>query len=467
MKKAKSSPTSQLSEKVESKSPSSLTNNLSIAKNAERFFLTEGIKISIIDSERRLWNKYDSVDIVMLLEGSNAKFKSISPKIFHWVRRMLGLSDALILQSFGIDEDSVIKIGESLFSSADGKYLIYSVTKEHFEDIRDKAAKMNTHYEKPSFLLPYLHLFSFEFEGQERYYTMTPAFDKETNIVYGLQNDLKGVNMFTESSSNAINTTDTTASNHQTNSNSKKNTKHTKHTKHTENTENTENTKNTSFAAYFSSSSKRQSYYIDESSPTGNVRFPMLAKERKDILSKLARDIAYLTKQNKIGYKLLVGVGPKVARRPRIQVWIVDYHKSYIKEGGSKKFFRFGKTKVKTPEEYARWLLETFNQHIEVVEGGWLLANFETKTLPPTSYYTRSVKSLKSIFKKGSEIFLNKPKALLIAELGYSLSDAENKKQKKYKKLIRRLKLVLINAFYRLRFYMLMPYFAILSLFYW
>ncbi|WLF78426.1 hypothetical protein PVL30_002165 [Lodderomyces elongisporus] len=115
-----------------------------------------------------------------------------------------------------------------------------------------------------------------------------------------------------------------------------------------------------------------------EGCPTGNVRFPLLTKEREDILHKLQRDTTHLIARNKTGYKLLVGVERKVGSRPGIQVRIVDYHRTYTRERGFRRFFRFfrfGGANVKTPEEYAAWLIKTLDQHIEVIEGELHLEN--------------------------------------------------------------------------------------------
>ncbi|EDK45762.1 predicted protein [Lodderomyces elongisporus NRRL YB-4239] len=172
----------------------------------------------------------------------------------------------------------------------------------------------------------------------------------------------------------------------------------------------------------------------------GTIGIPMLAEERENLLLKLSQQTKHLVAQKRTNYKLVIGIVFNEKIRPKIQVWFDAHHRIYKGEGRIKTLFRFGKAKARTPEEYASWLLESLDQHIEVIEGELHPENFEITTPPLSTSLTCFLNSIKASFKKVFKLFLNLSKALRIAELGQSLINAKNKKLKKPKKRKKRKK---------------------------
>ncbi|EDK43975.1 predicted protein [Lodderomyces elongisporus NRRL YB-4239] len=372
-------------------------------KEAERFLLVEGIHKSIADCLRRTWKYDETFSVFLRHQEYTTNIESYHAKLFQRVRKLWGCLESTYLQSFASMEDSITKIGSTAYKSTDGKFLIYKISEEHSEDIRRELPRMGSHYKEASLILPHFQLLKMNFGGEETIYAVSPAYEHQATEVYYLgtqETSLK--NTYT---SNTYTFTDT-----DTNTNTNTNTTRTYNYMTRRNKRACDmGEPRPTFATLCTNSVVHKSSFlrplyhpIDQGCPTGNVRFPLLTKEREDILHKLQRDTTHLIARNKTGYKLLVGVERKVGSRPGIQVRIVDYHRTYTRERGFRRFFRFfrfGGANVKTPEEYAAWLIKTLDQHIEVIEGELHLEKFKIKTLPPTTSFTRCIKNIKARIK--------------------------------------------------------------------
>ncbi|WLF80988.1 hypothetical protein PVL30_004782 [Lodderomyces elongisporus] len=330
---AKDSKPFYFSKKLGSQSP---VQESIIPEEAERFLIAEGVRRSTIAGEKRPCKRGDVFKVSLSFQGLRTKFKSFNPKMFQWMKWLQQVNDTDFIQSFVSKQHSVVRIGESAFTSADKKYLIYRVSKEHFEEIESEVANSTTLWEEDLVLPPYLHLFSMKVYDEDRYYTISPVLDNKAD-----RDDFIS-------------------------------------------TRNTCYTNEALSTAHCSRTSWQHIYCIDQDSIMGTIGIPMLAEERENLLLKLSQQTKHLVAQKKTNYKLVIGIVFNEKIRPKIQVWFDAHHRIYKGEGRIKTLFRFGKAKARTPEEYASWLLESLDQHIEVIEGELHPENFEITTPPLT-----------------------------------------------------------------------------------